>query len=334
MKKSLLFQFLFSAFILSGISASAQNLVTNGSFEQDCPYNNNTSDFGFCHWFVPPNDYGTPDHYENNSSSNCFPCSCHAGENAWPGNVYALDGTNFTGFVGYYIQGNQINGREYIHEQLAQPLQAGVTYNIGFGVRVGPRSAYFINHFGMFISDTAIGATNQPPLYHLINVVPQLDINGTLSDTSWTIFSTSYTAYGGEQYVTIGNFTADSLLTITPNPNYSISDNSCLLLRYASYFFVDSVFILPPPMSVNDLKSNAQFSVFPNPSHDFVTVHSTSNSSVNYFIREISGRLISSGTLSPGSRETTISISDLASGIYFIELSDDQSSSTIKIVRE
>src|SRR5687768_12814286 len=120
-------------FALLPWAAFCQNLVPNGSFERrfcGSPY---ISAFRFCDWIRPPGDMNTPDGFVDSgvgTSFNCFPCDCAPGEHTMLGNTYAYAGSAFVGVLGYYIQGGQTNGREYIHAQLMRPLVAGRTYQI------------------------------------------------------------------------------------------------------------------------------------------------------------------------------------------------------------
>jgi hypothetical protein len=311
----LILQLLFAA-------VSAQNYVPNHSFEQTGCGNPYITVYKFCSWTVPPNDGNTPDGFEGTSPLNCFPCSCLPNQNTMAGDTYPLDGQYFAGILGYYIQGGQVNAREYIHAQLVQPLVAGQSYFIGFGVKHGGRSKYVIDHMGMFISDTAIGPSNTAPLYDLIPVTPQVDISQPLGDSlSWTYVSAIYTAAGGEQYVTIGNFTPDSLLNISINPNNSPADTTCLLARYGAYYFIDDVFVYEEaPTSANE-EDNEGPVIYPNPAAEMLYIDSEGANFSSFSIREVwAANVVGYGKLGSGIRTHAISVQALVPGVYILEL--------------
>ena len=220
---------------------SGQNLVPNPSFETG--YCGNQFLNSYCYWFKPKNDWGTPDVFENDSNAalNNFPCPRLVGQNTWAGNAYTPFGTRFLGMLMYYPQGGQIDSRENICTRLTDSLVEGKRYKIGFHAKFANRSQYAINHFGIKLSSDTLTCSSN---HHLINETPTLESPLSLLDsTNWTTFETEYLATGGEKYLTIGNFYADSNCTILNNPLYNPTDTFCLLSRYGGYYFFDSVFV-------------------------------------------------------------------------------------------
>lgn len=70
----------------------------------------------------------------------------------------------------------------------------------------------------------------------LLQYVPQISnpSGNVLSDTvNWTLISGSFTAAGGERFITIGNFLPDSLITIDSFPVWTYPD---------AYYYIDDVF--------------------------------------------------------------------------------------------
>lgn len=308
-------------FILIGDNVNAQNLVSNGSFEQIYCQPQNITVYRFCDWEQPPNNNATPDGFKDSSTGNCFPCNCNIGDNTFPGNTYALDGNYFVGGVGYYIQGGLVNARENIQTKLNMPLMEGHQYKIGFSVKLGSRSKYIIDHFGMYISDTAYVIPNNYPLFSVIPVIPQLDLSGPLYDsTNWTSLSTSYIAQGGEEYVTIGNFTLDSALNIINNPLYNPADSICLLLAYASYIFIDSVYIFDETATTVIDREQQQVMLYPSPASDKIFIKLKDESQIEAVtIYKMDGRL-----LQKQKYLDCIAISFLSQGIYLIEVKTDK----------
>lgn len=325
---------LFFALIVS-LGLSAQNLVQNGSFEDRCGYPHIYYQ-DICHWKKPPNDGNTPDLFKNSPSGNCYPCSCLNGDHTFAGDTYAYEGKYFLGMGGYYIQGGQQNGRENIQTELSVPLVAGKQYQIGFALKYGNRSAYNINHFGMYISDSAVGPTNLPPNMDVILVKPQLDLGRHMSDsTGWTVLSGKYTAHGGEKFVTLGNFIPDSLLSIVPNSGYDSLSDGCLLVQFGAYYFVDDVFVYDSasfnPMNVGDLHLENHIYVFPNPSHHQITIQASHDESGTFKINDQSGKLILNGEFESGEN---ISLMGLKPGMYILRICSGKNISLKKLVIE
>lgn len=305
--------------------ATAQNLVNNGSFEQVYCGSQYVTIYKFCDWKVPPNDLNTPDGYHNYSPLNCYPCDCLPDQHTMAGDSYALDGDYFVGILGYYPQGGQINAREYIQTELDEPFQAGQAYEIGFGVKYGSRSKYIIDHMGMHISDSAVGPTNAAPLFDLIPVNPQLDVNQSFGDSSnWTVLSFTYQATGGERFITIGNFVPDSLLSLQINPLYDPSDTVCLLTNYGAYYFIDNVFVY----NITSVGHNEQneFIISPNPAmnHVFIDVCNITVPvrSINVYTPYSNSKLLHLDYDSDCGNRFDINLSDFATGIYLIEIID------------
>ena len=86
-------------------------------------------------------------------------------------------------------------------------------------------------------------------------------------------------------------------------------------------------------LSVNELPYGKTLSVYPNPADNFITIENTDrNSSVIYELFDIQGKVLKQGSLYE--ENTTINISHLHKGIYFIRFIDKQSVVSInKIVK-
>jgi hypothetical protein len=322
-------------FIFSTLNLASQtNLVSNPSFEQTSSNNNFLTWMNFTDWIKPPNDGNTPDPFKNNSSGNCLG-GCLPGQHTFAGNTYAYSGENFIGVLGYYIQGGQQNGREYIHQELADELKAGHVYRMGFALKFGSRTKHIIDRFGMFISDTAIGPSNTAPLQDIIPVIPQLELNIPFGDSlDWTVLSIDYTAFGGEKFITLGNFTPDSLLNVSVNPMYNPSDTVHSFALYGSYFFIDSVFIhdhdtTTSTASMVELKSKLDFKLFPNPANDFVEFSIKEGSLIQEItLIDILGRKLKEFPTD----DRKFDLSGVSRGEYFLQLQTESGKITEKLI--
>lgn len=269
-KYQLLLVFLSSTFILS-----AQNLVRNPSFEMVGCNNYPLA----CYWEKPPNDMKTPDSYTlfGNQYSTAL-CNKLPGHNGWGGNVQNVFGNRFLGLLTYYIQAGQSNSREYVMTELNKPLEIDHIYKVGFHIKYAERCKFITDRMGLYLGNTPVGHASASFNNGVIPVNPQLDINYSLGDsTHWTKVEMFYTATGGERYLTIGNFTPDSLLQISLNPLYNANDTICLFPQYGAYYFLDSVFVIETsPNEVKDLETKS-FSLSPNPATNSLQVNISQN---------------------------------------------------------
>jgi len=79
--------------------------------------------------------------------------------------------------------------------------------------------------------------------------------------------------------------------------------------------------------------ATTNFSVFPNPANDFVTISNADNISVNAIsITDLNGRVVKQNTYS-NVTNVQVNVSDLASGVYMMSISSDKGSVTKKIIK-
>jgi gliding motility-associated-like protein len=182
----------------------------------------------FCRDWYSPGE-GTPDYCNK----------CNSGEYSVPTNLWgsqtAKEGFAYAHIICYYP--TQPQYREYIQVDLAAPLIANETYTVSFYVSCSDGSRFAVDGMGLFFST---GPIIQPGKV-VIPMPGDPHINNTpgtaLQDKDhWVQISGSYTAQGGEQYITIGNFLADIELTI-----HTFSNSS---LQIASYY-IDKISVEP-----------------------------------------------------------------------------------------
>lgn len=246
----------FPLFFLNVCILFAQNLVPDPSFEGTgaCVFGNIRAP-----WQRPMGSITTPDLFNScafPSTNGCFskglPVNMGGPTNpAHSGNAYA-------GIVDVYDLGAP-NGREYIQVQLMSPLVAGQRYNIGFWILRPDSTKYATDGKGLYLSRTATPQSGN----QFINVIPQV-ISGVITDANdWTLVSSVYTALGGEEWLTIGNFYDDAGTTIQPTG--TAATNGCILIREAAYYFIDDVFVeantLLPIQQFNVQKTNRETSL-------------------------------------------------------------------------
>lgn len=128
---------------------------------------------------------------------------------------------------------------EYLQTELVSPMIAGGTYQIGMMAAFSDRARVSWPDFGFHLStgtgiNQIVGASWLP-----IQLTPTYN-NPTgqrIRSTLWLPYQTSYTAVGGERYLTIGNFVQSPgfFAPTFSGPNFSFG-----------YFFVDDVSVEGP----------------------------------------------------------------------------------------
>lgn len=211
--------------------ASGANLVPNPQFENKayCPFFfSQVTDAA--PWFNPT--IATPD-YMNTCAT--FP-PVGVPSNA-VGNQAAFSGDGYMGAFAYSVYGtNPVPGyREYIEAPLLAPLQPGMQYQVSFYVSLADTSGWSIGNIGAHFSvGPVVNGSTQGPL----NVVPQVaNPPGNLltNKTGWTLITGIFTANGGENHITLGNFLDDASTTAITN---TFGTNH-------TYYYYDDISVVP-----------------------------------------------------------------------------------------
>lgn len=235
--------------------AAAQNLVPNPGFEDynGCPMAGNTmstSDIIFPlvdQWFKPTQ--GSTDYFNT-----CGDALFGIPENE-NGYEPSHNGNGYCGLIA--LTHNYNNYREYLEVKLSQPLQKDHLYCVQFyvsnasgfdstGSVVTPQGLA-VNGMGAYFSATLLSdLTGVGPV---LNVQPQI-INPPshllAEENGWELITGIYSAAGGEEYMTIGNFLNDAT-----------TDDSLIVpaffLNSQAFYYVDDVSVTDMNISVNQL---------------------------------------------------------------------------------
>jgi hypothetical protein len=209
---------------------SGINLVPNGDFESytNCPYADSQFNFAWP-WFIPTD--GTSDYFNS--------CGGPGSPVSTPTNVVGVR-TPLSGqaYAGAFVYGTNFGNsyREYLEVPLTSPLVAGQQYRVSFNVSRSPFYGYAVAEIGARLSTGPIVSN----IYTgVLNVVPQVvnpSTNVITSTTNWTLIQGVFTAIGGENYLTLGNFRPDPLTTTTFIGGFDGSH---------SYYYVDDVAVTP-----------------------------------------------------------------------------------------
>lgn len=206
----------------------AQNLVLNPGLDTyiTCPGFGQFSNTYIANWSKP--SIASSDYYH-------YTCA-----GIHPTYQFPRSGEGYAGIIAYNF-GQEY--REYITGMLSSPLQPGKTYEVEFWVSLHNGYIQAINELGAYLSASPPG-----PFSNVLHIAVQPQIENTsvaLNDTAnWRRVWGTFTAAGGEQYITIGNFRSDSLTTIT-QPGSSGS--------FGAYYFIDDVsVVLDSTTSINE----------------------------------------------------------------------------------
>lgn len=241
---------------------SAQNLVPNGSFENYsiCPQTVMKL-YLATPWFQPRKNSNTS---VNQFCSSEYYNSCTTNPlvnvpSNWLGFQYARTGNAYAGFSFY--EKNNFNYREYAEVGLTMPLEEAKHYKLEFYASLSCYSRYAIMQLdACFTNDSLFDST----VFEITSVVPQIQNNSFISDTmNWVKISGSFTANGGEKFLTIGNFKPESLtdtLAVVNNPaNY----------YNGAYYYIDDVSLtLDSSAGVNEITRDYNYMVSPNPANE------------------------------------------------------------------
>lgn len=222
--------FIFVFFISLRFSLCAQNLVPNPSFENvDCSK--------FSTGFYKMNDvipWRNPTKGLSSYFNSCIPDQGFTTPKAIYGYQVPRTGNAYAGIIAYekYLPPPPFV-LDYIQVKLDSSLKPCVKYNITFYVSLADTSGLGVTPIGAYVSDSAISRTD----YSNFPVTPQVrsDTTKPIMDTvGWTKISGNFIAKGGEQYLTIGNFSNDV--------NSKIDTNNRNTQYYAdAYYYVDDV---------------------------------------------------------------------------------------------
>lgn len=302
----------FSALLIAFVpfTISAQSLVLNPGFEDSlqCPSGSGAFVNYVANWTKP--SYGSADY---------FYAGCPVAPNDEPpysGNAY-----------GGIIVHDPANIREYMTGHLSQPLVAGTTYNVSFYVCLNSSCMEAINEIGAYFTATNIQNANALPII----LTPQVEGSSPYTSTNgWQLVSGSFVASGGEQYMIIGCFQPDSLMTFTQVSTTGWGD---------VYYYVDEVCVTAEitgcALGVENASNESYASVYPVPATDAVRI-SFANPEQEIFqlnVFDAQGKLVRSQS-NIITTFADVERNGLAEGIYFWQLQSGERTMSGRLVFE
>jgi len=149
-------------------------------------------------------------------------------------------GTGYAGFVGYSYKGKE--PRTYLQVKLTEKMKAGEEYCVKYHVSLADLSKYATNHLGAALTEGAMMANNSDVL-KFENFIESKHLAIYDKQYYWTSICGIYKAKGGEEYLTIGNFTADEKLkTLKVKRPRGFNKPQ----KYTAYYYIDNVSVYPP----------------------------------------------------------------------------------------
>jgi len=217
------------------LSSFSQNLVPNPSFEYYSACPDMLGQINVVSSWINPTQAGSPDYYNRCSSSSIVSIPLQtvgqytSFQNPHSGNAYVAIVTYGT---------NVQNEREYIQTTLMSSLINGSCYYVNFYINEVDCSGLACNNIGIYFSTNAVNNSGSALLLNYPAQIKKFN-NPIIKDTlNWVLVSGIYTANGGEQYITIGNFDTDQTTD-------TITYNSFALNKSEPYYYIDDVSVIP-----------------------------------------------------------------------------------------
>ncbi len=226
-------------------TTSAQNLVSNPSFEENngCPERN--GDIRRCRSWSTTAPGSTPDYFHT-----CYPKGKFAGvEIGVPinseGSRSPVSGDAYAGLALYFKKNYAV--REYLQNSLLAPLEKGMNYKISFYISLSDSAEYTSDNISVGFSVMPNGImANAPELLLTARHLVVIRNAVALSERKWAKIEADYTASGGEEYMIIGSFsgsmTEKEFKKKIKTPALTCKNNEC-----AAYYYIDEVALEPAP---------------------------------------------------------------------------------------
>jgi len=161
---------------------------------------------------------------------------------AVPENSYGeekpMEKEGYAGIVAYSYKNKVPRG--YLQTKLSKKLEAGKEYCVTYHVSLADLSKYACNYMGVALSSKAMTANNSDVL-SFDNAIVSRRLTVYEQQFYWTPICGVYKAKGGEEYLTIGNFTPDEKLTLkkVKRPRGFTKPQ-----KYDAYYYIDNVSVV------------------------------------------------------------------------------------------
>jgi hypothetical protein len=294
---------------------SQPNLIPNYSFENysNCPTNAAQVNLAVP-WYDPSN--ASSDYFNSCTSNSAIEVPDNIG-----GFQYANNGV---GYIGFQVYGQGIpNDREYVQVQLDTSLISGRQYYVTFYVAIADKLQFSCDKVGAYFSSGPVTTCASC----LMPFVPQIESTSMITDTvGWTQVSGIFTASGGEQYITIGNFRSDV------NTNLVTVNNSSIYP--AAYFYIDDVSVVncDSVNSVLNVSDGPALAVYPNPSQGVFQVYCEVGEDGFLGVHNSLGQLVLVKAFNKSDSTSAIDLSAEPNGLYFVSVQTESGTSSKRII--
>ena len=208
-------KFTLATLVLATTVGSASAQVSNGDFSTAIKAPRTFNQINLASGWDNANG-GTTDFYHKNARK----CSNMGTSDNRLGQQTAFKGDGYAGIITYQndkstdlgaslksmsaVEGSGYGKyAEYLSTKLDASLTAGKSYKFTYYVSLAENSGYAVSGFGAYFSQDALNQKSNA----YIMVTPQVITSNIVdSKSNWTKISGTFTAKGGEQYVTIGVF--------------------------------------------------------------------------------------------------------------------------------
>lgn len=302
--------FLIFIFCIYVLSAQSQNIIPDPSVEDipaDCPTGGSLEHLA--HWTIPEGG-GSVDYF--NECYNTWKANVGVPESSF-GWESAHSGQGYIGF-GTWQEGLE-NVNELIRVQLLEPLIPGVEYTLTCFLSLAEISAASTDelHFDFSIDNYDIWDNYENDILDEIEIT--FSSLSSVSMDGWHQLQHTFVATNPCQFLTIGDFRADSLIDTTwigqTNPDANFS-----------YYFIDDITLDKNDTYITRIPGEKQIvEFFPNPATNYLNIEISSPPGI-ITITDLSSRILIHENLSGVNH--TLDISEQAKGLYFVEIIDNQ----------
>ena len=308
-------------------SLQAQNLIPNPSFEDTVHLN---FDFKEANdWFHPTNsesEYYTVFHNQKRPDWGVLQ-NLIGYQNAKSGRAYI-------GLRMYPLDNNIVaQKRDYIQAKLINSLKSDSVYCFQIYVSLSDSSQYASkNQLGVFFSQNQISENTDFHLPYTPQIIVSPD-DYIVDKVKWLRFDFEYTASGGEEYITIGNFndtTGIDTLFVGGGEQF---------WQKTTYYYIDDLYLghcdsLPDTtigIIENELKQKLQ--LYPNPvGRQFYLTYS-GQEQLHFQLYNLMGQKVEAAVQEEGNRYR-FSSGHLPKGVYLLRVVGREGRASFRLVKE
>ncbi|MDG1429424.1 MAG: OmpA family protein [Crocinitomicaceae bacterium] len=161
-----------------------------------------------------------------------------------PDNAYGQEdpqeGDNYIGVTGFSY-GNKVP-RSYVMTKLEAPMKKGMKYCVKMYVSLAEASKYASNNMGVMFSKKQFGTESKVSIIEDASIVHLNNDYETISARyDWTEICGTYTAKGGEKYITLGNFASNDETRFERMKKDAKTKDIRVKQVISAYYYIDDV---------------------------------------------------------------------------------------------